>query len=310
VFVDGLSVNATDQYTQAVHDDSRELAWLVWKPLTNLIAVGHDVYGVHEDVHLNRAIVALDSETGKSLWAAPLPRLSADDRRPIVAVAPGLLLVATAGKIVAFRSALRPARGGVALGAGAFDVIAGRPFGLIGVLGADLRGPRPDVALEAAGWRAGGFRRVGSLRPDRDGGFAGGLTTRRNARFRASAGGATSNVVTVYAYPHFKLGPFRPLGRTRAQTTGTVSAEGARFGGHSLVLYLQRHGSPRLVRLGAGSLRAPHRGRARATIGFLPPRHASSRDLVFVCVTRQLRLGLGRPSPLTRRCGARVLARP
>jgi hypothetical protein len=46
------------------------------------------------------------------------------------------------------------------------------------------------------------------------------------------------------------------------------------------------------------------------SVRFHPPRHARRSDLVWFCVKGSLRMGLGRPSPLTRRCGARVLRRP
>jgi hypothetical protein len=55
----------------------------------------------------------------------------------------------------------------------------------------------------------------------------------------------------------------------------------------------------------SGRLRRAGPGRTRVRLRFRPPARATGANRLAFCIERQLRLGLGRPSPLTRRCGAR-----
>jgi hypothetical protein len=223
-----------------------------------------------------------------------------------MAAAPGLLLVNAGHRITAWESALRPEPRGIALGASAFDVPSDRWLYFTGVLGSEIRGSKPKVALEGAGWRRGRFHRFGAVKPTRDGGFVARVRTTENTRMRVSAAGSHSNVLTIYAYPRLRFG--RPRGTPRrAVVRATVTARFVRLAGHRLVIYYQRRGKGPLRRLGAGRQHGSRRGRASASIAYTPVRHSSRRDLIWHCVTGQLRLNLGRPSPLTRRCGVRVL---
>ena len=307
VFVDGLAVLPRDE--KGVRALDAATGKQVWRKRTHLygpVAVGHDIYGVGSG-----RVVALDSETGTTFWSADLRGAETNDysTNPVLAAAPGLLLVAASGRLTAYESALRPAPGRIALGAGSSDVIAGRTFILAGVLGTQLRGARPRVTVRAAGWRHGAFRRVGRVGSARDGGFGIAARSDRNARWRVTAGGSRSNVVTVYTYPSVRLGRPRAVGTTRASVNVAVSAPRAKLSGRRVVLYLQQSRRGRLVRLGSGRMRGA-RGRGKATVVYGLPRHVRRGALLWHCVTGQLRMKLGRPSPLTRRCGTRVLRRP
>jgi hypothetical protein len=310
VFVDGLAVISGSDSARAIDAGTAVEAWRTKKGLASLIGVGHDVYGFRLGDRGQRRLVALDSETGTEIWATTLPGEDTSSEYFAAGVAPGLLIGSTGGRVFAFESAFKPGPGEIALGASRFAVTAGHPLGLTGVLGTNLRGARPEVTIGGAAWRRGGFRALGKVRPARDGGFVAGVTAFRNSRFRVSAGGVDSNVLTVYAYPAVRLGRPRLVARRRAVLTASVSTPRTRLGRRTLVLYLQRHGSRRLARLGAGRLHGTGPGRSKARVTFVPPRGATRRDLVYSCVKGQLRVGLGRPSPLTRRCGARRLRRP
>lgn len=311
VFVDGLAVYTTSESARAVDLASGREAWARKKPLGAAMAIGHDLYGTRANNLGRRSVVALDPESGEEVWSARVtgPDASSSESPVELGAAPGLLIAADGSRVTAYESALKPPPGGIALGSSAFDVPVKGAFSLVGVLGTDLRGSRPEVAVAGADWPGHRFRQFSKARPARDGGFGAGVRIDRNSRLRVSAGGARSNVVTVYTYLRAHLG--RPVGtRRRAVLKVSVAAPRARFGGHRLTLYLQRHGQRRLVRLGTGRLRATGRGRGRASIAYRPPRHATRRDLIWHCVSGQLRMGIGRPSPLTRRCGARVLRHP
>jgi hypothetical protein len=88
-----------------------------------------------------------------------------------------------------------------------------------------------------------------------------------------------------------------------------VTAPHTRLAGHRVVLYLQQTRRSKLVRLGSGRM-SGRRGHARAAILFKPVRHVAKHAVVWNCIVGQLRMRLGRPSPLTRHCGRRVLVRP
>jgi hypothetical protein len=72
-------------------------------------------------------------------------------------------------------------------------------------------------------------------------------------------------------------------------------------------LYVVRLRSRRAQLLGTGTLRRTGRGRSSAVVVFDALRHVGRRDYLATCVKGQLRLGLGRPTPFTRRCGRRLI---
>jgi outer membrane protein assembly factor BamB len=310
VFQDGLAVLPGDGEVRAVDATSGKDVWRFAKSFSSPIGIGHDLYGIGGEDFDPRKLVALDSETGKSIWSVSLPAKIADrDQSAVLAAAPDLLLVAYAGRLTAYESSFRPAPHAIALGAAPHDVTAGRTYTLTGVLGTDLRGSRPQLSIAAADAPRGRFGRVARIRPARDGGFATGARSLRNARWRVSAAGVRSNTETVYVYPAVRLGRPRAVGRRHARVAVKVAAPKSRLAGHRLVLYLQRAPGRPLVRLGSGRL-AGARGHARATVVYRLPGRVGSKALLWHCVRGQLRLHLGRPSPLTRRCGARKLRRP
>ena len=314
LLVDGLAVfNRTGDGSAAVDAATGAPAWTSKTTLAGAVAVGHDVYGVATIEKLSPSgggrVVALDSETGQEIWTEKLAGDFHNGSQYIageVAAAPGLLIVAGGGYVTAYESVFKPPADGIEIGADAFDVVAGKGFNVVGVLGSTVRQARPRVQIEGAPWRRGGFKRLGDVKPARDGGFSGGIKLNRNSRFRATAGGVASPPITVYAEPNVKLGRARPAGR-RIRIGVTVTTPGVRLAPRQFVLYLDRARTKRLTRLATGRLRAAGRGRSRATLVFTPPRRVGRRDLLAVCIRGQLGLGLGRPAPLTRRCGARAV---
>ena len=312
VFVDGLAV-FSGAGTTAVDAATGAQAWTSKPVLTGATAVGHDVYGVativDEDPGSGGRVVSLDSETGQEIWSEKLPGGFHNGSQYIVgetAAAPGLLIVAGGGFVTAYESVFKPPADGIEIGADTFDVIAGKGFSLGGVLGSGIRGGRPMVQLDGAAWRRGDFKRLGEVKPARDGGFTGGITLNRNSRFRVTAGGVASPPITVYAEPNVRIGAARAAGR-RISVGVTVRTPGTRLGRRRFVLYLDRARTKRLTRIASGRLRPAGRGRARATLVFTPLRRVGRRDLLAFCIRGQMDLGLGRPSALTRRCGARVV---
>jgi hypothetical protein len=290
------------------------LAWVIKRQFVAPIAIGHDFYGLTPigERSVPGQVMSVDAETGKPIWSDPLPGDfdSADFPPPTVAVSPGLLLIAGGGHVTAYESVFRPSPDGIDIGADAFDVIAGRAFSVVGVLGTSIRGPRPRVEIQGAPSPGGDFRRLSDEPSARDGGFFAPIVLARNSRFRAVVGGAASPPITVYAYPNVALGRPRWVGRTRLRMDVRVKAPAARFGGRTFVLYLDRVKSKRLQRIGSGRLRQVGRGRARTTLVFTPLRKVGRRDTVVFCVRGQVAMGLGRPSSLTRRCGARRVQDP
>jgi hypothetical protein len=81
----------------------------------------------------------------------------------------------------------------------------------------------------------------------------------------------------------------------------TARAPQARLGGRTFVLYLARAKTRKLHRLAQARLAGGRTARTRLT--FRPPRKVARGDVLVFCVRGQLKLELGRPSPLTERCG-------
>jgi hypothetical protein len=164
------------------------------------------------------------------------------------------------------------------------------------VLGRELRGAGVNVRIEDAAATGGAFDRFAEVRAARDGGFTTSAVVYGNSRFRVPFPGEGSDVVTVYAYPDVTVGTPR-----RGRVGVSVRAPRSRLGGRTLVLYADRPGSGPLVRLGSGRLRTTGRGRTRTTLAL---ERRLGRGDVLSCIRGQVRLGLGRPTALTRRCGA------
>jgi outer membrane protein assembly factor BamB len=304
LFVDGLGVFPNgDSVARAVELASGREVWQV-KGAWPLIAVGHDVYAIQD-----MQVRAFDAETGRLLWSDKLKPDGSSDQGPrLLAAAPGLLLVAEGAGVSAYESALKPPPRGVALGAYYSDLLAGRRAILAGVLGTELRGDRPQATIESARWRGGDFKPVLSTRPGRDGGFGGRPAVVRNTRFRATAAGAASDALTVYAYPSVKLGRPVAVSRFGVRLSVVARAPATRLSGRTFVLYLDRHKTKGLTLLARARLRGGRR--ARAVLSFQDKTPFDKRDLVYFCIRGQLALDLGRPDPLTRRCGARRLPEP
>lgn len=292
VFVDGLAVTqARDDALHAVDAATGDVRWrnpgsFVRSP----IAVGHDVYAVRD----NR-LTAFSSEDGRVVWQEPLPfHAGSDDRKRPSAAAPGVLVTSYGGRLVAWESFFKPPPHAVALGAGETDVTAGAEVSLTGVLGRDLRGDGVMVRIDGAEWR-GRFERFADVRAARDGGFTTSAIVYRNSRFRVAAPGAGSDAVSVYASPRVVVGVPR-----RGSAGVGVRAPRTRLAGRTLVLYRDPPGDRPLRRLAAGRLRSTGPGRTRTRVAL-----RNRRGEIVFCIRGQLKLGLGRPTPLTRRCGAR-----
>jgi hypothetical protein len=243
------------------------------------------------------AIGARDAEHGRVVWRAKVRNRGY--ATPEFAAAPGLLLVATGDRLTAWESIFKPPPRGVDAGTTSFDPLVQERFLFGGVIGSRLRAARPRVHVQRARWHRGRFHSFASARPARDGFFQAPVRLRRNSRVRASVAGAHSRPLTIYAWPRFRFGRPRALGRRRALLRVSVRAPGTRLSGRRMVFYFARNGT-RLRRLDTARIRGH-----RATFVFRPVRHIKRRDRVYVCIRGQLKLGLGRPDPLTRRCGAR-----
>ena len=253
--------------------------------------------------------MAIEAQSGATRWSTEVFDYDpGDSTERELAVAPGLLLVRASSRVVAYESALRPAADGIAMVGNTEELTAGGRLKLTGVLGREVRKGRPDVSIDLAHWRGGGFRGRTRLQPARDGGFGTRLVVTRNARVRASAGGAASAELTVYAWPTVKLGRAALAGRNRIRLGVEARAPDRRLGGRTFVLYLDRRRTKGLSRLDSGRLRGGRR--ARTVLEFPFPRNTTERDTLYVCIRGQLALDLGRPSPLTRRCGAARLPEP
>ena len=300
VFVDGLAVHPDAAGVAAVEvAGGREVWRTAGGSLGSPLAVGHDVYGFRGD-----RLVALGSEDGRVLWSDA--RVVGPAGRSL-AIAPGMLLVAGEGRLVAYQSALRPSPRGIALGVDRDEVPAGTSFAIVGVLGRELRGSERKVRVEGADWPRGRFGPVTSAVAARDGGFLAGVSLFRTSRFRVRGSGGTSGPVTVYAIPRVRLGTPRKATRGRLSVGVSVRTPRTRLAGLRLHLYLRRAGDKRLERIASGRLRRAGSGRTKTSLRFAPPKRTTRADTLDFCVERQLKLGLGKPSPLTRRCGARRL---
>ena len=295
VFVDGLLVQSDGTAL-----GPSGVAWRSPGGIESAIAVGHDVFGFRND-----RLVALGSEDGRVVWGDA--RVVGPVGRSL-AVAPGMLLVAGEGRLVAYQSALRPSPRGIALGVDRDEVPAGTTFALVGVLGRELRGEGgARLRVEGADWPRGRYAPVTNERAARDGGFLGGVSLYRSSRFRVRGAGAVSPAVTVFAVPRVQLGTPKRAGRGRLAVTASVRTPRTRLAGLRFHLYLRRAGARRIERVASGRLRSAGAGRTRAALRFTPPKRTTRDDTLDFCVVGQLRLGLGKPSPLTRRCGARRL---
>jgi outer membrane protein assembly factor BamB len=310
VFEDGLGLFTDSRGTRAVSLSSLKQKWRVKKPGLGSIGIGHDLYVVRQDSRRLPHVVALSAARGVELWSARVPAArGASEEGVTLGAAPDLLFAATGGRLTAFESALRPQPRGIALGTSTFDAYAGQRFALIGVLGTELRSGRPRVTIRAADWHHGRLKPVGHLRPSRDGGFVASAKGAKNARWRVTTRGQGSNVLTIFAYPKIRLGRARFVSRTRARLPVKVTAPHSRLAGRRVVLYLQQSRRSKLARLGSARL-SGRNGHARGSVLFKPVRHVARHALVWHCIVGQLHMRLGRPSPLTRHCGRRVLARP
>jgi outer membrane protein assembly factor BamB len=310
VFQEGLAIFSDSDGTSAVSLSSLKQKWRVEKSGVGSIGIGHDLYVVRRDNRYLPRVVALAGASGAELWSAPVPRAPGPSGEgAALGAAPDLLLISADGRLTAFETALRPEPRGIALGTSTFDTFAGQNFALIGVLGTELRAGRPRVTIRAADWHKGRLRPIGHVRPSRDGGFVASVNSAKNARWRVTTGGRGSNVLTVFVYPKVRLGRPRFVSRTRARLPVKVAAPHSGLAGHRVVLYLQQTRRSKLVRLGSGRM-SGRRGHARASVLFKPVRHVAKQAIVWNCIVGQLRMRLGRPSPLTRHCGRRVLARP
>jgi hypothetical protein len=210
-----------------------------------------------------------------------------------------MAFVAAGGRLEAYRSRLRPAANRIAAGAAPSELFAGDWSVLVGVLGTAVRSGDPQVRIAAARWRGGRFGRFARV-PSTGGGFQAYARVFRNTRFRASAGGRRSRTFTAYAYPDIRLGRAHQSGG-RVRQPATVRSPHTNLARRTLVLYLG-HGRS-ASRIGAARLHG-RKGFASTVVSFPPLRHVSSRDRVYLCVRGALRIGLGRPDDLSRRCGA------
>jgi hypothetical protein len=265
-----------------------------------MLAVGHDLY-----VATPSKVVVLDARSG-ARYGALKTRGYTIGEDPQLAAAPGLLLVTGGGLLTAWESVFKPKPGGIATGATSFDVFAGKRFGFVGVLGSQMRGARPRVRVERARWPGKRFKSLGRAgRSSPDGFFGAGIRLSRNSRLRASLGKTRSRPLTVYVYPKVKLGRARWAVVNRVvQLRAAIRAPGTHLTGRTLVLYILRHGTKRVRRIDAARIRGGH-----ATFRY-GPFHSSRKDTLWYCVRGGLKLGFARPSPFSRRCGARVLPKP
>lgn len=304
VFVDEFGLFRSEDWFRTAELASGRERWRLRGMTYPVMAVGHDVYVVHDGY-----AKAFDAQTGLLLWSHKVGSWSPGNTPPpVLAAAPGLLLVANRGRIEAFEPAIVPGPREVGVGVYSDEVAAGGRALLAGVVGSELRGGRPVTAIETARWRKGGFRRVARVTPLRDGGFAAPVRVVRNTRIRARAAGAASKPVTVYAYPTVRFGPQARVGRGRVRMEVAVRNPSVRLGGRTLGLYLDRHATEGLELLDTGPLRGGTA--ARAVLSYRERGPYDKRDLVWWCIRGQLSLELGRPGPLTKRCGARSLPEP
>lgn len=268
------------------------------------IVVGDLAFGMAGD----GTVSAVELEGGRTIWrggiaAQGLPHTGVDAPAPRIGAGAGALLVPVGRNLVAFESELRPLAAGIDAGLSADEVLTGRTTDVLGLVGEELRGGRPEVSLLADPWPYGRFRRFATARATPRGFFHGRRRVARNTRFYAAVPGARTRRVTAYAYPRIRVGAVtgnrrRPVIGLRVRGPRSVS-----FARRSVVLYAGRAQSRRLTRIGTARLRRTGAGAAAARVRI---RRLSSGGTVRVvaCVTRIYRLGLGSPSdPLVARCG-------
>jgi hypothetical protein len=222
-----------------------------------------------------------------------------------MAVAPGLLLIPSGRRLVAFQSYFRPPPNGISFEPYEFDLPWGRRTDVDGVIGANLRGPGARVQLEYDEHPFRGFASGGSGAVAPDGYFLWTVRPDLNLRLRFRSGNAVSAVRTVYVYPRTRWKFRRPSrNRVRAQISFS-NVRSVNLGGRRASLYVVRLKQRRFDRLGGAKVRGHGRGRSTVTIAFNALRNVGRRDYLAICVKGQTRLGLGRPDRFMRRCGAR-----
>lgn len=291
VFVAGLAIISGDHGLVARRETTGKRVWRRRLAPDQLIAIGPDVY-VRNGDHL----VVLAARSGRTLWSKQMH--SGGELH--LAAAHGLLLWQEGSRLTAWQSYYRPPAHGIAVDATRYDVFAGRSFGFLGVLGSALRHGPPRVRIDAAGWRDRRFSRFDVRRAEADGWFGERVIPFKNLRLRAVVRGTRSRVLRVFVYPRVKLGRAHALGRRRAVLRASIRAPRTRLTGHRLVLYFAHRRSRHIRRISVGVIHGRH-----ARMVFRPIRGASNRDRVYFCVRRGLKLGLGRPDRLHRRCGRR-----
>jgi outer membrane protein assembly factor BamB len=269
------------------------------------VAVGYAMYGATTQ----GVLFALDLRTGARIWQDRVPYLAglSPSYRGGMDVAPGLLLVPGGRKLTAYESLFRPAAGGIAAAPVLSDVEFLGANSEEGVVGTQLRTKGARVTLEWDEPPFGRFRRLarGSVGPD--GYFAFRIRSEKNTRVRIRLGKAVSSPRTIYTYPRVRYRVQR-LSPTRIKVViSTRTAPRTHLAGHAATLYIGRVKARRLDRLGTARLSGRGSGRAGASVVFPALRHVGANDYFTVCVKGQLRLGLGRPSRFTRRCGARSI---
>jgi hypothetical protein len=260
------------------------------------IAIGHDIYALQGA--FDRVVLAVAAENGDVLWRAQLRNAEAS----AIGAAPGLLLTASGGRVIAWESLLRPGPRRIALARSTTDLRAGGHVHFAGVVGRKLRS-NTRVRIERARLGKSRFRRAGRARLYRDGGFRGHRRLFVNSRFRSRVGGVKSRPVGVYAWPRVRLRRARRAGEN-IRVPIEVRSPKVSVVGHTFALYLQRAGSRRARLLDVGRLDG-RRGLAKTELVFKPLRRVRRRDRLHFCIRGQVGLGLGRPLPIVRHCGAR-----
>lgn len=270
------------------------------------IGVYHSLYRAESDGN----ITGYRLTDGGVVWKARVPKGPLEaETLGFLSAAPGLLLVTTPSRIVAYQSVYRPAPRGVAWNATTSDVAYRSPFGVQGVIGAALRGPGARVRIDYDGYPYGGWSQVTVRRVEPDGFFAATIRQSVNTRYRIVAGGARSRSLTVYAFPRLHVAFHRAGANAIRLVFGLTTARDVRLAGRRAFVYLGRVRARRFDRLGSTRLQARGSGRTAGLVKFPAIRSVGSRDFVTVCVPRQYRLGLGRRDRLARSCGrARVRA--
>lgn len=252
-----------------------------------------------------RGLEALSMETGKREQLLRGPQNATDAK--MVTSAPGRVLMASGGWVVAFESVYKPAANGIAAGTVTADLEFGGRTIAEGILGSALRASRPKATVLADSAPFRRYRRVLTVPSDAGGYVSVSSRLQRNTRLRFQVGAVRSNVVRLYVYPRFRSKLRRARNnpnRVRAAVTVT-GPRGVRLGRRKVALYIGRVAKRRFDRLGTGRLRTSGRGKARGSVRFNAIRGVRKRDFLLFCIRRSSKLGLGRADVVDRRCGAR-----